>query len=390
MTSKYLQRFEVSYEYPVYFTRDVLDPANPTLAEAVTRREPSRRHRAFVIVDSGVATARPRLADELAAYAEAYGDRLELAAAPEIVPGGEAVKNDRETLAHLLTRLHDRALDRQSSVVIIGGGAVQDMAGFAAANVHRGLRTVRLPTTVASQNDSGVGVKNGINAFGVKNFIGTFHPPYAVIDDFAFLETLSARDRIAGMSEAVKVALIRDPRFFEWLEVNVAALANFERSAVEYMVRRSAELHLEHIATSGDPFEYGNAKPLDFGHWSAHKLESMTDYELRHGEAVAIGICIDARYSCVAGMLAEDELWRAFALIKRLGFAMWHDMLAARNGEGRRRVLDGLAEFREHLGGELSLTMLDAIGAGREIDTVDEHRMDGSIEWLADRARQAS
>jgi 3-dehydroquinate synthase len=390
VTRKVIQKFAVPFEYPVYFTRGVLDPANPVLTEAISRREPARRHRVFVIVDSGVADARPRLADELAEYVEAYRANLELAAAPEVLAGGEHVKGDVGALRHLLTRLRERALDRQSCVVVIGGGAVQDMAGYAAAIAHRGLRIVRLPTTVASQNDSGVGVKNGMNAFGAKNFVGTFHPPFAVIDDIDFLRTLPTRERVAGTSEAVKVALIRDRSFFEWLEANAQALTVFAPDAVEYMIRRSAELHLEHIATSGDPFEFGSAKPLDYGHWVAHELESLTDYEIRHGEAVAVGMAVDARYACETGLLAERDVTRICALLERLGLVLWHDALTWRDKDGRLRVLDGLVEFREHLGGELVVTMLEAIGRARDVHEVDEPMVARAIGWLERRARPAA
>src|SRR6185312_16684743 len=158
------------------------------------------------------------------------------------------------------------------------------------------------PTTVLAQNDAGIGVKNGINAFGAKNMLGTFAAPFAVINDGRFLATLGERDRIAGMAEAVKVALVRDAKFFAWLRAAAPRLAAFDRDAVAQSIRRCAELHLAHIATGGDPFELGNARPLDFGHWAAHKLEVMTDHALRHGEAVALGMALDARYSVEAGL----------------------------------------------------------------------------------------
>ena len=273
-------------------------------------------------------------------------------------------------------------------MLVIGGGALQDMAGYAAATTHRGLRVIRVPTTVASQNDSVVGVKNAINAFHVKNFLGTFSPPFAVINDIAFLDTLSQRDRIAGTSEAVKVALIRDADFFEWLCAHADALASFEPQATATMIRRSAQLHLRHIAGCGDPFEYGNAKPLDFGHWAAHKLETLTEYELRHGEAVAIGIALDSRYAVEMGLLQERDLARICPLLERLGLVLWHDALGERDATGRLWILDGLAEFREHLGGMLTLTMLEAIGSAVDVHQVDEPSMERAIDWL--RSRQAA
>ena len=236
-------------------------------------------------------------------------------APPVSVLGGEAVKNDPQIIARLHALFHAHHLDRHSFALVLGGGAVQDAVGFAAATAHRGIRVVRVPTTVLSQNDSGVGVKNGVNLFGSKNFVGTFAPPFAVINDARFLVRLPPRDRVAGLAEAVKVALIRDVAFFESMERAADALATFDLDATEEVVRRCAALHLGHIATGGDPFELCSARPLDFGHWAAHKLESMTAHELRHGEAVAIGIVLDSRYAFEAGLLAEADCLRIHALM---------------------------------------------------------------------------
>ena len=343
MSGGFVQRVGVVYEYPVEFTRDAFDPANDVLAETLSRRE-MRRHRIAVVIDSGVAERRPGLVAEIEGYVRHHADRIELAGPPLVVAGGEAAKLQRR-LAELHRRLAALKIDRQSFVVALGGGAMLDVVGYAAATLHRGVRLVRMPTTVLAQNDAGVGVKNGINAFGAKNFLGTFAPPFAVINDSRFLSTLGRRDQIAGMAEAVKVALIRDPRFFRWLDEHADALVAFEPDAVEHVIRRCAELHLGHIAGGGDPFEQGNARPLDFGHWAAHKLEMLTDHALRHGEAVAIGIALDSRYSVEAGHLDEGDHQAIVGLLQRLQLPTWHARLRD------PALFDGLGEFREHLGG---------------------------------------
>src|SRR5688572_5705359 len=304
---QYTQRFSVAFEYPVYFTAGMLDLDNPVLFRSVAR-DSSPRHRLFAVIDDGVQERWPNLSRDLVRYVERH--KLDLAAEPYSVPGGERVKTDPRYVGELHRALRDAHVDRQSFVLIVGGGAVQDMAGYAAATAHRGIRVVRVPTTTLSQNDSGVGVKNGINAFGSKNFIGTFAPPFAVIDDIRFIRTLSDRDRRAGMAEAVKVALIRDRPFFEWIEEWAEELNAGEEASTSEMIRRSAIAHLEHIATSGDPFELGSARPLDYGHWAAHQLETMTAHELRHGEAVAIGMTLDARYAVLTGLLEQEQLDR--------------------------------------------------------------------------------
>jgi 3-dehydroquinate synthase len=229
-------------------------------------------------------------------------------------------------------------------------------------------------------------VKNGVNGFGAKNLFGTFAPPFAVINDRRFLETLSPRDRAEGMAEAVKVALIRDRAFFEWLEAHASALRAFEGAAVDALIRSCARLHLVHIATGGDPFEAGSARPLDFGHWAAHKLETMTAHALRHGEAVAIGMALDARYSVETGLLDAAALERILSLLEDLGLPLWHAALGERDARGRPRVLDGLEEFRAHLGGELNLTLLRAIGQGVEVQELREDVFERALGWLALRA----
>lgn len=376
----YRQQVAVRFEYPVYFTRDLFAPQNLALIEALSRTE-TRRHRALCVIDDGVAAAWPELVASAERYAAAHADKLELLAV-QIVPGGERIKNTAEHVERLQSDLHRLGVDRQSFVIAIGGGAMLDAVGYAAATTHRGVRIIRVPTTVLGQNDSGVGVKNGINAFGAKNFLGTFAPPFAVINDADFLRTLEARDLRAGMAEAIKVALIRDPLFFDWLEQHARELAAFEPEAMAELIRWGAEIHLQHIASAGDPFETGSARPLDFGHWAAHKLEGLTEHALRHGEAVAIGMAIDCRYSLEAGLLPQAVHDRIHALLVGLGFALWDDALDLRDANGERAVLDGLRDFREHLGGELSVTLLKDIGVRLEADAMDGAYLERAIESL--------
>lgn len=383
----HLQRFSVRYEYPVYFTAGALDPLNTTLASAASRLEPDRAHRVLAVIDEGVAAVTPGLIDSLAAYARAHSNTLTLAGDPDVVPGGEAAKGSSAVVDTVLRRIHDAGIDRKSVVLVIGGGAVQDAAGYAAAIAHRGVRVIRVPTTVESQCDSGVGVKTAINAFGTKNYLGSFTPPFAVVNDQDFLATLPPRDVRAGMAEAVKVALLRDADFFEWLWRHAEALAACDAHSTHALVRKTAELHLSHIAQGGDPFEQGRAKPLDYGHWAAHKLESISRYELRHGEAVAIGIAIDSRYAAEHGLLSEEVVARVCVLLERIGFVLWHDSLTARTDTGRRAVMQGLEEFREHLGGELTLTLLAEIGRPVDVGEVDARGMERAIDWLEFRSR---
>jgi 3-dehydroquinate synthase len=266
-------------------------------------------------------------------------------------------------------------LDRRSYVVVIGGGAVLDAVGFAAAIAHRGIRLVRLPTTTLSQGDSGIGVKNSVNLFEKKNWIGTFAVPWAVINDAALLETLPERDFLCGFSEAVKVSLLKDADGFEEICAAADQIRQRDMAVAGPVIRRSAELHLEHITQGGDPFESLEARPLDYGHWSAHKLEVMSDFELRHGEAVAIGVAIDTVYSSLAHGFPEADAERVLDCLSRLGLPLSHPLL-----DETGTLFAGLEEFRQHLGGRLTLTMLPRIGAKLDVHEVDEARMLEAIE----------
>ena len=375
------QNFTLKYDYPVIFTEGIFELENPVFSRVVNRLEPDRRHRLFFVIDENVSRAHPRLHTQISLYAEARPQELELVCEPVEVVGGEAVKADLRHVLTLVEAMNRWGLDRQSFMVIVGGGAVLDAAGFAASICHRGVRVIRVPSTVLAQSDSGVGVKNGVNLFGKKNFLGAFSPPFAVINDRSLIETLEHRDKIAGIAEAVKVALIRDRSLFEYLEQNASDLARGAADPLHYQIRRSAELHLEHIRGSGDPFEFGSARPLDFGHWSAHKLESMTRNRLRHGEAVAIGMAVDLVYSVRAGFLKREVLIRVLSLLRSLGLPVWDEALSMTRG-GERVVLEGLSEFREHLGGTLHISLIRDIGDSFEVTEMDDGLLLDSMEWL--------
>ncbi|MCO5051358.1 MAG: 3-dehydroquinate synthase [Verrucomicrobiae bacterium] len=373
------RNIQVRWQHRVLFTDHIFDSQNPTLREELRRDHTGTPRRALVVVDAGLAGAQAGLIAAIETYFQTAAPDVTLVAPPQLCSGGEAVKASWAAVSDLHTAIDQYHIDRHSYLLAVGGGALLDMAGLAAATAHRGVRHVRIPTTTLSQCDSGVGVKNGINAFGKKNFIGTFAPPHAVINDFQLLATLGERDQRAGFVEAVKVACIRDREFFTALEADAAALAQFRPDAVRQLIRRCAELHVNHIATSGDPFEFGSARPLDFGHWAAHKLEQLSGFQLRHGEAVAIGIALDVIYARRAGFLAGTNSERVLQLLRKLGFALFHPDLQ------RDGLLLGLEEFREHLGGQLAITLLRDIGVGFEVNEMQVDLIRESIAELAQR-----
>ncbi len=373
----------VRYTHRLRFTHDALAPDNPVLAEAINGSDPSGgpggvAKAVLAFVDRGVIDAQLDLVERLTAYVRAHAGTLVLAGEARVVPGGEACKNDTVHFETACRAIHDAGLCRHSCVLAIGGGAVLDVVGFAAAACHRGVRLVRMPTTTLAQCDAGVGVKNGVNAFGKKNYLGAFSVPWAVINDERFLSTLCDRDWRCGFSEAVKVAAVKDRKLFERIVDAGAGIARREAGVSHSVLRQSALLHLRHITDGGDPFETGTGRPLDFGHWAAHKLEQMSGYELRHGEAVAIGMAIDVLYSQATGLLPREEAQAVLACLSQLGFELHHESLRCVD-----QLLHGLEEFREHLGGRLTIPLLTRIGRSVDVHEIDHVAMRSAIEQLS-------
>lgn len=369
-------------EHRLVFTRDVFAPENLTLANVLTPREPGEQVRALVFWDRGLETPFPGFGTRIAAWFAARRETVVLAGAPIGLDGGERAKNEFGQLEHVWKCIEVAGLCRHSYIVVVGGGAILDLVGFAAATAHRGIPLVRLPSTSLSQGDGGVGVKSGVNHFGKKNWLGAFGVPHAVINDLSLLHGLPVRERRVGLVEAVKVALIRDAAFFEFIAARVQPLSVFAPEPFEAVIRESARQHMEHIATSGDPFERGSARPLDFGHWAAHKLEQMSNFSLSHGEAVAVGMALDLLYAKASGLLAPALAQRILSVLQQLGLALSTPFLDLRGPDGRRTVLDGLEEFREHLGGRLSIPMIRAPGDRLEVHEMDVARVDAAIDEL--------
>src|SRR5713226_4087877 len=351
------QTVQVSYYYAVHFTQQLFACDNPLLRDVISGGDMQPPKEILCVVDRGVWQHHPDLLDAISSYCQHHRSLIHLVCPPLVVPGGECAKNDLTNVATIQEAIHQYGICRHSYVMAIGGGAVLDMVGYAAATAHRGVRFIRVPTTVLSQNDSGIGVKNSVNAFGKKNFLGTFAPP---------------------------VALLKDVEFFDFIEEKTDRLVDRDMQAMLWLIYRCAQLHLDHIATSGDPFELGSSRPLDFGHWAAHKLEQLSDYTLRHGEAVAIGIALDSTYSYLAGLLPKPDWQRILGLISALRLAVYTRELSLHLYDrcDPRCIFTGLQEFREHLGGQLTLPLLKRIGRGIEVHEVDEQTMIRSIALL--------
>ncbi|MBC19579.1 MAG: 3-dehydroquinate synthase [Planctomycetaceae bacterium] len=369
--------FSAQFVHRVRFTENVLGKDQGTLADLI-EDSGGQKPRVQFWLDQHVAEANPHCVRRLRDFSDSFADQFLRIGNVQIIPGGEAIKNDIHLLERMLKVFHVSDLDRRSYVIVLGGGAVLDAVGFAAGIAHRGIRLIRIPSTTLAQADSGMGVKNGVNLFGKKNWVGSFVVPWAVVNDQTLLSTLSDRDYICGFAEAVKVALLKDTSFFEKLEQQAEGIRNRTSSASHLMLRTAAMLHLRHITEGGDPFEMLEARPLDFGHWSAHKLEAMCKFAIRHGEAVACGLAIDTIYSSMKHDLSTAVAERVIRLLTKIGFRF--DPLATVDAN---TLLAGLEEFRQHLGGRLTVTMLDGIGAPIDVHQIDRKAMMAAIEKVS-------
>lgn len=366
--------FSCTYTHRLRFTRGVFAPDNDTLAKILFESGQDTSNVA-VFVDAGYAGTRSCLSGQIKTYFERHLPHR----TPTIheVPGGEAVKNTQANFQRILDALHECRLCRKSFVIAVGGGAVLDAVGFAAAITHRGLRLVRVATTTLSQADSAMAVKNGINAYDQKNYMGVFTMPWAVINDEGTLDSLAEDHWLAGFSEVIKVALLKDPLLFEYLSSHGDRIRRRNLAVSIPAIRRSAKLHFDHITQNGDPFEREEARPLDFGHWSAHKLEQMSGFELSHGQAVAIGIAIDATYAQLMGWLSAADHQKILTCLHRMGFSLFHKAM-----QQAHTLLSGLDEFQEHLGGRLTIPSIRRIGDPFDLFEIDTNRMRAAISYL--------
>lgn len=365
--------FSVSWTHRLRFTRDVLATSNPVLATLLPKNpEPTR---VLTVLDDGLVAARPGLLNQVEGWLEHHSEHLTPAGPPLILPGGEDAKNGWSAYESTARAIAEGHICRRSIVLIFGGGALLDAVGFAAATSHRGVGVIRLPSTTLSQGDSGIGVKNAINAFGMKNFLGTFSPPRAVVNDTSLLDSLDDSHWRGGLSEAVKVAALKDPDLLKLIERDAALLLGRDLDAMERVLIASAHLHMDHIVHGGDPFEVQHARPLDLGHWSAHRMESLSNWTIPHGDAVALGLAIDLIYAVKIGRLKNTVCDRIIQCLHALGFLRYTPVLKDPDA-----LLEGIEEFREHLGGQLAIPLITDIGVPDEVHEIDLKTMRASIE----------
>jgi 3-dehydroquinate synthase len=271
------------------------------------------RNHVFVVADETV--ARLHL-DTLGRGLGSAGIKFDVVS----VPPGEASKSFGQ-LEHVLSALIEKGAERDDLILAFGGGVVGDLAGLAAGLLKRGARFVQIPTTLLAQVDSSVGGKTAINSAAGKNMVGLFHQPVLVLADLDVLGTLPVRERFAGLAEVAKYALIDDPKFFEFLESNAAALSSGEPAALSEAVRVSCASKARIVAM--DETEKAERALLNLGHTFGHALERSNGYRstLLHGEAVGAGMAMAMRYSAKLGLCTGQDAVRSERLLNALGLA---------------------------------------------------------------------
>lgn len=372
------QSFDIKHTYKIYFTKNIFASNNKVLINELNKDNLSEKN-VIIIIDKNVIKYHLYLIEKIKNYFNTYKDYIKIMCEPIILTGGERVKNHYVIIKYIYKIIDKFKICKQSYLIAIGGGTIQDIAGYIASTAHRGLKLIRIPTTVLSQDDSGVGVKNGINFNNKKNFIGCFSTPYLVINDYNFLLSLTDKQIIDGISEAIKVSLIKDSCFFKYIEDNCQI--NKKENVLENIIYKCAKLHAEHISKYGDPFEKTSSRPLDFGHWIAHKLETLSEYKISHGESVAIGIIIDSTYSYLIRILKRSEWKRIIKTFIKLKFKIFSYFLLKKKNE-KYLIFDGLNEFKEHLGGKLTITLLKSIGKKFDVHHVNKKLYIKSIKLV--------
>ncbi len=303
-----------------------------------------------------------------------------------VLPPGEATKSFSE-LARLSEALLELAIERGDLVVAFGGGVIGDLAGFAASILRRGVRVVQIPTTLLAQVDSSVGGKTGINTPQGKNLIGTFHQPSLVLADLDVLKTLDPRQFRAGYAEIVKYGLIRDARFFDWLERHAGDIFALSPDALGEAVERSCKAKAEIVAM--DERESGMRALLNLGHTFGHALEGWSGYSdrLLHGEAVAIGMCLAFELSVELGLCGADALERVRGHLTAVGLPTRIEDIAGEARPDAQRLLAYMAQDKKVAGGTLALVLARGIGEAFITRDVAADRL---ARFLAARLRHDS
>ena len=333
--------------YDILIGQDLLTAAGPLIAQRLGVR------RAILVTDESVAPLHAAPLEASLTQAGIVHQRI-------VVPRGEQTKSFVQ-IERLVDALLSSNVDRSTPIIALGGGVVGDLAGFAAAITLRGLDYVQIPTTLLSQVDSSVGGKTGINTLQGKNLVGSFHQPRLVLADTTTLSTLPRRELLAGYAEVVKYGLINDPGFFAWLEKNGSAVIEGDSQARQEAVLKSCQAKAAIVAE--DERETGRRALLNLGHTFGHALEAEFEYgdELRHGEAVAIGMALAFDLSVRLGHCPAEDAARVRRHLAALGLPTGLETLRQRTVTAPA-LLAHMARDKKVVDGAITFVLARGIG----------------------------
>ena len=293
-----------------------------------------------------------------------------------ILPDGEQHKT-LQTAGWVFDALVGSKLNRDATVLALGGGVVGDIAGFVAACYQRGIGYVQMPTTLLAQVDSSVGGKTGVNHSGGKNLIGAFYQPLAVLADTDTLATLPDRELAAGLAEVIKYGCVWDPLLFDWLDLHIGELLARDTDALTYVIARSCAIKATVVAR--DEREQSLRAILNFGHTFGHVIEAATGYETYlHGEAVGLGMLMAADLSCKLGLIDRAVEERVRTLVERAGLPTEAPKI------GVARALELMRMDKKVLAGKVRLVLLEKLGRAVVIDQYPQDLLEATLsEYLA-------
>jgi 3-dehydroquinate synthase len=293
-----------------------------------------------------------------------------------ILPDGEQHKT-LQTAGWVFDALVGSKLNRDATVLALGGGVVGDIAGFVAACYQRGIGYVQMPTTLLAQVDSSVGGKTGVNHSGGKNLIGAFYQPLAVLADTDTLATLPDRELAAGLAEVIKYGCVWDPLLFDWLDLHIGELLARDTDALTYVIARSCAIKATVVAR--DEREQSLRAILNFGHTFGHVIEAATGYETYlHGEAVGLGMLMAADLSCKLGLIDRAVEERVRTLVERAGLPTEAPKI------GAARALELMRMDKKVLAGKVRLVLLEKLGRAVVIDQYPQDLLEATLsEYLA-------
>jgi 3-dehydroquinate synthase len=356
-----LMRYQLQESYPVINTEGLLDPGNRLLAAQCPNM------RATVVLDSNV--------DKLyGARINAYLRANSISYSPVVLAATEMEK-DLAAVLRICAAAEETIAGRRDPFIAIGGGIVQDVTGFAASMFRRGVPFIRVPTTLIGIVDAGVGVKQGINWMGHKNFLGAFYPPQLVLNDLAFLQTLELRQWRCGLAEMIKMGIVRDAPLFGLLETHYS---DFLSRQITDPVRRTIDMAIMGMLEELQPniYEWDLERRVDFGHAFGHILEIQSQFSLHHGEAVAIDMALSTHIAYQRGECDENTLKRILLLLAKAGLPLYHVACDP------QRIWNGLADVAAHRGGKLNLVVPTGIGSAAFLDRIKLAELKAAVAFM--------